>query len=207
MKLATRLCTVAALALIPTLTLGSASYAAQTATFKCEAKAAGQTANFSLNQDLDATAPATAKAGDALTVVLDPAPNKLPAEAGGYPIKDVKDLALKIPVPANSTYVSATLAGGSGLGSTPSVALEGSDVVLKVAGPVKGGSDFELPTLTLNLKAGAAGTIISKLGGTSYDAPGLTATANVTGPLGLPISAAAKCYPDPNPTLTTTTIG
>ncbi|GAA1708125.1 cyclase [Fodinicola feengrottensis] len=208
MKLATRrLATITALAVVPVLTLGTAASATQTAMYKCQATAVGQTADFTLNQDLDASAPATVAAGGAVAVVIDPASNQIPGSAGGYTIKNVQDLSLNIPVPANATFVSATLVGGSGLNSTPTVALSGSNVVLSVPGPVNGGSTFELPTITLNLTAGGSGTITSQLGGTSLDDPGLTVTANVNGPLGIPISAPAKCYPDPNPTLTTTTIG
>lgn len=208
MKLATRrLTAVAALAVAPILALSSSAAAATTITFQCRATAAGQTADFSLGQDVTSSAPATVAAGGAVAVVLDPAPNTVPAEAGGYTVRNVQNLVLKLPVPANSTYVSATLAGGGGLNSTPTVALEGSNVVLKVPGPVNGGASFELPTVTVNLTAGGSGTIDSKLGGTSYDDPGLTFTANVNGPLGIPISAPAKCFPNPNPVLTTTTIG
>ncbi|WP_163511689.1 cyclase [Fodinicola acaciae] len=208
MKLATsRLTAIAALAVAPILAISGAAVAATTITFQCRASAAGQTADFSLNQDVTPSAPATVAAGGSLAVVVDPAPNTVPAEAGGYTVRNVQSLVLKMPVPANSTYVSATLAGGSGLNSTPTIALEGSDVVLKVPGPVNGGANFELPTVTLNLTAGGSGAIDSKLGGTSYDDPGLTFTANVDGPLGIPISAPAKCYPNPNPTLTSTTIG
>ena len=78
--------------------------------------------------------------------------------------------------------------------------------MLKVPGPIKGGADFELPTVTINLQAGGTGTITTKLGGTSYDAPGLTFTAVVV-VFGFPVDAAAKGYPDPSPVLTTTTIG
>jgi dehydratase len=208
MKLAIRrLTTVAVLAVVPVLVLSTTATAAQTIAYNCRASAAGQTADFTLNQDVDSTAPATVAAGGAVAVVIDPAPNTIPASAGGYTVKNAQNLSLLIPVPANSTYSSASLAGGSGLNSTPTIALSGSNVVLTVPGPINGGSTFELPTVTINLTAGSSGTITTQLAGTSYDDPGLTVTANVNGPLGIPISAPAKCFPSPNPTLTTTTIG
>jgi dehydratase len=181
-----------ALALLLTLST-PASAATLAITYKLKASAAGQTAEFTLDQNLD-------------TAGIDPAPNKVPAQAGGRTVREIKTIALKLPVPANATFASATLAGGAGLGSTPTVALEGTNVVLKVAGPIKGGADFELPTITINFTAGASGTIDTKLGGTSYTDPGLTFTAVVTA-LGFPINAPANGYPDPSPVLTSTTIG
>ncbi|CAM4059304.1 cyclase [Kibdelosporangium persicum] len=209
MKLAPlRLATVAAFALAPLLALGTtASAAVQTINYQVRASAFGQTAELVLNQDIDATAPAGVAAGGAVTVTIDPAPNTVPAEGGGYEIREIKNIALKLPVPANSTFVSATATGGSGLGpAAPTVGLEGGDVVLKIAGPLKGGAAFELPTVTITLTAGSSGTIETKLGGTSYDAPGLTFTTVITA-FGLPIDAATVAYPDPNPVLTSTTIG
>ncbi|MFC0113278.1 hypothetical protein [Kibdelosporangium aridum] len=209
MKLAPlRLATVAAFALAPLLALGTtASAAVQTINYQVRASAFGQTAELVLNQDIDSNAPASVAAGGAVTVTIDPAPNTVPAEGGGYEIREIKNIALKMPVPANSTFVSATATGGSGLGSTPpTVGLEGSDVVLKIAGPLKGGAAFELPTVTINLTAGSSGTIESKLGGTSYDAPGLTFTTVITA-FGFPVDAATVAYPNPSPVLTSTTIG
>jgi dehydratase len=184
-----------------------ASAATSAITYKLKATALGQSAEFTLDQTLDATAPEAVAPGGTVTAVIDPAPNKIPAAAGGYTVREIKTLTLSLPVPANATFVSATATGGSGLGNgTPTVALSGGNVVLKIAGPIKGGADFELPTITLNLTAGTSGTITTQLGGTSYTAPGLTFTAAITA-FGFPIDAPAKGYPDPNPILTTTTIG
>jgi len=183
-----------------------ASAAPAAVTYKLRATALGQTAEFLLDQPLDATAPTAVAPGGTVTAVIDPAPNQVPAQAGGYTVRDIKTITLKLPVPANSTFQSATATGGAGLGGTPTIALSGTDVVLKVPGPIKGGANFELPTITLTLQAAASGTITTQLGGTSYTAPGLTFTATITA-LGFPISAPATGYPDPNPVLTTTTIG
>ncbi|GLY53728.1 cyclase [Lentzea sp. NBRC 102530] len=196
-----------AAALVPMLLFATnASAAPQTVTYKLRASAVGQTSDFTLDQGLDASAPATVAPNGAVVVTIDPALNKVPAEAGGRQVREIKGLALRLPVPANSTFTSASLSGGSGLGGTPTVALQGNDVVLSVPGPIKGGADFELPTVTITLQAGGTGTITTKLGGTSYDAPGLTFTA-VVSVIGFPVNAAAKGYPDPSPVLTTTTIG
>ncbi|ONI76943.1 cyclase [Actinosynnema sp. ALI-1.44] len=217
MKLAPlRLATVAAFTLAPLLTLGATAPAAvsaavsaagQTINYQVRASALGQTAELVLTQDVDSTAPASVAPGGALKVTIDPAPNTVPSSGGGYQIREIKTVALKMPIPANSTFVSASVSGGSGLGTTPpSIAREGNDVVLKVAGPLKGGAAFELPTVTIDLTAGSSGKIESKLGGTSYDAPGLTFTAVIIA-LGFPVNAPSVAYPNPSPVLTSTTIG
>ncbi len=202
-----KLAGIASLLLVPMLMFTTnASAAPQTITFKLQASAAGQTAEFTLDQGLDASAPSTVAPNGALEVTIDPAPNKVPTEAAGRQVREIKGLALKLPVPANSTFRSASLSGGSGLGGAPTIALQGNGVVLTVPGPIKGGADFELPVVTINLKAGGSGTVTTKLGGTGYGAPGLTFTAVIT-VLGFPVNAAAKGYPDPSPVLTSTTIG
>lgn len=201
-----KLARIAALVLVSMLTLTSQASAAQTIVYKVKASALGQTAEFTLDQTLDATAPATVAPNGELKVVIDPAPDKMPSEASGYQVVEVKNLALKLPVPGNSKFLSASLEGGAGLNSTPTVGLVGNDVVLTVPGPIKGGADYELPTVTINLQAGGTGTIETKLGGTSYDAPGLTFVATILA-FGLKVDATAGGYPDPNPVLTTTTIG
>jgi dehydratase len=213
-----RFAKAAALALVPVLAFGttaaagqmldpaSRSSANQTIVYKVRASALGQTADLTLNQDINATAPASVAPGGALSVTIDPGPNTVPSSGGGRTISEINTISLKLPVPANSTFVSASLSGGAGLGSTPpSVGKVGNDVVLNVKGPLKGGAAFELPTVKINLTAGASGTIQTKLGGTSYDAPGLTFNAVVV--VIFPITAPAKAYPDPSPVLTSTTIG
>ncbi len=188
-------------------TSAPASAAPHAITYQLRATALGQSAEFTLDQPVDATAPEAVAPGGTVTAVIDPAPNKVPAEAGGYTVREIKTITLSLPVPANATFQSATATGGAGLGSgTPTIALSGDDVVLRIAGPIKGGADFELPTITLTLTAGASGTITTQLGGTSYTAPGLTFTAGITA-FGFPLDAPATGYPDPNPVLTTTTIG
>lgn len=205
-RTSTSLLAGAALAFVPLLGLAApASAATQTVNYACQAKAAGQTSNLSLTQDVDGAAPATVSAGGALSIVLTPATNKIPGSAGGYTVKSVKNLTLTVPIPANSTYVSATLTGGSGLNSTPTISKVGNTLVTTVPGPINGGATFQLPALTLNLTAGSAGTITSTLAGTSYTDPGLNFTATVS-VFGFPIDAPTACYPSPSPTLTSTTV-
>ncbi|KAA2266088.1 cyclase [Solihabitans fulvus] len=208
MKPTTRFLSAAAFVLVPLLAIGTtASAAVQTITFQLRASAVGQTSTFTFTQDVDASAPATVTAGGALTVTLTPGPNTVPTSAGGYTVNNIRGLSLSLPVPANSTYVSASLSGGSGLGSAaPSVSLQSGNIVLKVPGPIAGGAHFQLPAVSIHLTAGTSGTIATKLGGTSYDNPGLSFTANVH-VLFFNVDAPSAGYPSPNPVLTTTTIG
>ncbi|MFI7674294.1 cyclase [Actinophytocola sp. NPDC049390] len=161
---------------------------------------------MTLNQTVDATAPATVSPSGALDIVVDPAPNQVPSEAAGYTVREVRDFTLKVPVPTNSTLTGVTLTGGSGLGSTPTWSESGGIVTVSFAGPIAGGASFELPTITAHLTAGASGAIESTLYGTSYDDPGLTFTAVVSTFIGN-VSVPTSCFPNPNPVLTSTTIG
>ena len=199
---------VAAAALIPLVGLvAPASAASFTVTFACQANApivGPQAATFTQNAEV--TAPATVAPGGSLAVVIDPAVNTVPATVSGYTVKNINTFALKIPIPANSTYVSSTLTGGSGLGSAaPKITVASGVATLSFSDPISGGATFELPTVTVNLKAGTSGTIQTKLAGTSYTSPGLTFNTVVN--VFFDITAPTACYPNPSPVFTTTTIG
>ncbi|WP_326943303.1 cyclase [Amycolatopsis sp. NBC_01307] len=203
-----RLAALTAAAALPLALAVPASAATTTIAFDCQADAPiiGPQ-QVSLNQDADVTAPATVAPGAAFDVVIDPAPNEVPGEVAGNTVKNINTFALKFPIPANSTYVSADLAGGSGLGSTaPAIAVSGGVATLSFPGPIAGGATFELPTITAHLTAGASGTIETKLSGTSYSDPGLTFKA-VAGTFIGDITAPTACFPNPSPVFTTTTIG
>jgi dehydratase len=158
-----------------------------------------------LAQGTDVTAPATVAPGAAFDIVVDPALNTVPATVAGYKLKQVRNFALRLPVPANSTYVGAALSGGSGLGSTaPAISVTGGVATLSFPGPLAGGAAFELPTITFHLTAGPSGTIQTRLAGTGYSDPGLTFTSVVNQIFD--ISAPTACFPNPSPVFTTTTI-
>lgn len=195
------------IALVAALAVLAATGSPTTVVFRCRAAAANQSVTFALSQAILAQAPATVRPGEPIDIVVDPGPNRIPAAVGGRTVRTVTDLVLSIPVPANVSYRTARLTGsGAGLYSTPTVGLAGGAVVVKVPGPIHGGGVFELPILTISLTAGAAGQVVGRLGGVSYDRPGLTATATVSGPFGIAVRAPTRCYPAPNPPLTTTTI-
>lgn len=195
----------AVVAVAASVVLAPTASAATDIAYDCQADTPLGTENLTLNQTVDATAPASVAPGGALDVVVDPAPNQVPSEAAGYTVKNVNTFTLKVPVPANATLTGVELTGGSGLGSTPTWTETNGVVTVSFAGPIAGGATFELPTITAHLTAGASGAIESKLYGTSYDDPGLTFTAVVGTFIG-DISAPTSCFPNPNPVLTSTTI-
>jgi dehydratase len=206
---AARAAVLAAAVLTPVVAVAApASAAPQTLQYQCEASAPTGPVNATYTQEVDSSAPATVAPGGALDVVIDPLPNEVPAEAGGFPVRQISDFTLRVPVPANSAHVATSLQGGSGLPSTPQASFDAATntVVLTLSGAMAGGATFELPTLTISLTAGASGTIDTKLGGTGFADPGLDFTTTVS-VLGLNVDAPTACYPDPNPTLSSTIIG
>ncbi|HEY3478779.1 MAG TPA: cyclase, partial [Streptomyces sp.] len=202
-----RLAALAAVAALP-IAFATPASAATTVTFDCQADApiVGPQ-QVSLDQDTDVTAPATVAPGGAFDVVIDPAPNTVPSDVSGNKVKNINTFALKFPIPANSTYVGADLAGGSGLGDTaPTIAVADGVATLSFPGPIAGGATFELPTVTAHLTAGQSGTIETKLSGTGYSDPGLTFKAVASTIIG-DVTAPTACFPNPSPVFTTTTIG
>jgi dehydratase len=189
-----------------TLALITPTNAQPIASYACRADTRFGRQTVSLRQAVNATAPATVRPNTRFTIAVDLQPGTLPSEVKGFKLQEVRDLALHVPVPANSSYVSAKLSGGTGLNSTPTVQLDGADVVIKVPGPIPGGASYELPTLAVRLKSGRRGTTVeTKLKGTGYDNPGLTLQAEIKWKF-LTTTAPIACYPNPNPPLTTTTI-
>jgi len=60
--------------------------------------------------------------------------------------------------------------------------------------------------VTINVTANAPGSVVSKYAGTGYTDPGMTFTTTVKPPILPQIDVATACYPNPSPTLTTTTV-
>ncbi len=157
---------------------------------------------------MTAEAPASVPAGGTFTVKLTADPINVPTDGGGYPIRRLTDLKVRFRIPSGSTFVSATQAGGSNLGTgARSVTVSGNVLTLNVPGPLAPGTTAVLPTLTVNLKAtGAVGTSLpAQLSGTSHDDPAITFTAVVFAVF-FEISAPTNCYAPTNPVLATTTI-
>jgi dehydratase len=202
-----RLLGVTLAALVPVLSTVSAAHADTAVTYNLQASALGQTANTTLSVQVAGSAPSSVAAGASFSVALSVGSITVPTSASGYTITQIQNIDLKIPVPANSTYVSSSLAGGSNFGSgTPSVSESGGLVDIAIPGPISAGTTFTLPTLTLGLTAGSSGsTVTTTLSGTSYSDPGLTFTA-VLHVLFFNVNASTVGYPATTPALTTTTI-
>ncbi|GAA3587144.1 hypothetical protein [Kribbella ginsengisoli] len=182
------------------------SAAAPTASYACRADTKFGKHTFSLKQGVNAKAPATVKAGTGFTIAVQLKPGSLPAEVRGFKLKEVRDLTLRIPVPNNTWFISGRLIGGSGLGSTPTLEHSGRVITIRLGGPVPGGSAYQLPILSVRLKAGASGRVVkTSLKGTSFDDPGLTLTAAIKWKF-ITIKSPVACYPDTNPTLSRTQI-
>lgn len=188
---------------------GPASAASSPLALDCQAKPPiGAAQTLALDTTIDAQAPSAVTPGSAFDVVLAAGALTLPTTAGGYSINNVRNLKLKLPVPANAAFRAAGLSGGSNLGTgVPTVTQAGGLVTLTVPGPIAGGATFQLPAVTLTLTAtGAAGsTIATQLAGTSYADPGLTLTANVRAVI-INVDVPTTCFANPNPTLTSTAV-
>src|SRR3989442_832584 len=114
----TRLTGIAALAVASVLgTTTMATAATQDVNYLVRTTAAGQTVDSTMTFGVTATQPASVASGAALTDVLTTGPITVPSSANGYTIKQIENIKLLVPVPGNATYKSASLSGGSGLGS------------------------------------------------------------------------------------------
>jgi len=154
-------------------------------------------------------APATVLPGHTFSVTAQTPADTIATSQSGGTVSSVTNVSYRIPVPANSAFVSASFAGGFNYGSgTPTVTQSGTDpIVFTVPGPIPAGQQYQLPAVTVTLTAtGAAFSTISlQMGGTSTSDPGFTTTANVTSPISA--SVPTVCYPaPPNPVWSTTTI-
>ncbi len=169
-----------------------------------------------VNQDLavNTTAPVSVTPGSRFTVSASTDPMSLPATqdspVGTVTLNNFRNFVLRIPVPANSSFVSASLSGGANLGpGTPTVVESGGTIVVTVPGPVPGGTAFTFPTVNVTVDAGATlgATIEPRIGGTSFADPGLSFTINADIPLLGNNDLPTSCFPAPPvPALSTTTI-
>lgn len=195
--------TVAA-AIVPAVLAIPATATPVTATYACKASPplmAPQYATQSATADF--TAPATVAPRTPYDVVITSEPQTVPSEYGGYTLKEIRNITAKVPVPANSTFVTATISGDVPGGAT-TWSVSGGNVLIKVPGPIPAGATYAIPTVTATLKSGRSGSIDYRLGGTSYSDPGLTFTAVAS--VGFDVNVPVACYPDPNPVVTSTLI-
>jgi dehydratase len=177
--------------------------------FDCRAKPPiGSPQQVIMPNSVQADAPATVTAGQIFEVTLAPDELTVPSDAGGNKVNNLRNLALKVAVPAGATFQSATLSGGTNLGSgTPTVSQADGVVTVTVPGPLASGAQVQLPALHLTLTASGAPdtTIETRLVGASYDDPGLTFTANVKAGF-INVNVPTTCFANPSPTFTSTRI-
>jgi len=161
-----------------------------------------------MSSGVTALAPGSVPQGSNFTVKLTADPIEVPTSGGGYPINRLSNVKIRFLVPPGASFVSASLSGGSNLGSgTPTVTASGNVVTLTVPGPLAPGSTAVLPTVTATLKAtGSAGTVLpAQLAGSSYSDPSISFTANLT-VVFFSVDAPTNCYAPTNPVLASTTI-
>ncbi|WP_083268249.1 hypothetical protein [Lentzea guizhouensis] len=193
---------VLALALAP-LTAGLASAAETRLVFDCKAASPGGDVLSKFEHTVDGSAPATVAPGGDLTATLVAASSTTDPDS----VQQISNLVFRVPLPANSSYVSHSLSGGSGLGDTPPSTSIGPDgLLLTVPGPIAGGASFTLPTFSVVLRAGDGGTVETRFGGSSHTDPSLTFDVVAKTPDGGSLPLSNSCFLDPNPVLTTTQI-
>jgi len=158
----------------------------------------------SMSTSVTTTAPASVKTGTPATITIAPGSSTVPLHPFPFvTVNNIHDMQMTIEV-SNATIDSASASGGTVSGTT---AVVGNTVVLSVPASITGGTMYTPPAVTINVTAGAVpGPITSKYAGTSYSSPGMTFTTNLTVPLVGTSDATTSCYPNPSPTLTSTTI-
>lgn len=193
----------------PTTTTAPPSPVSTPVSFDCRTQASISTSFNTLQNGVTSLGPTSVPAGQNFQVTLTPAPIEVPTTGGGYPIRNLNTVRVRFTVPAGATFVSATLSGGSNLGTgAPSVAHSGGIVTLSVPGQLAPGTTAVLPTVTVTLNAsGAPGTVLdARFAGNSYDNPSIQFTAVVGVPLLGNISGTTRCFSPLNPVVATTTI-
>lgn len=161
---------VAALSPLGTSRLARADAAASTTALSCSASSASGTSTVSQQLALDVTGvPTQSLPGKSFDLAISDPGETLPVTLQGYPVTGESDLSVAYPVPAGATLVSASLSGGSnvGTGATVTEVADSSvagqtDIVETVPGPILAGQTFSLPTINLTVTASTTvGTIIS----------------------------------------------
>ncbi|MEE1790030.1 hypothetical protein PUR28_04430 [Streptomyces sp. BE308] len=150
----------------------------------------------------DVTAPATVSPNQTFTIAFDTSANL----ANPTYAAEVRDVKLVYRLPQNAVIQSYQLTGGNGLGTAQvKVKANGHELSVVTAGPLTTSTTLDLPNLEVTLTAPASGTLVSKVGGTSFTNPGYAFRF-----LGIPSNAwgQAQCYPDPagGTTLSTITV-
>src|SRR6185369_16970627 len=112
------------------------------------------------NQPITTTTVSHVTRNNNFTVAISPDPGNESSDLGsGATLKQIKNLHYRTSVPASAKLVgSATLSGGSGLNSTPTISstpngAAGTIIEVTVPGPINAGQNYQLPTVNENLQA------------------------------------------------------
>jgi hypothetical protein len=166
--------------------------------------------------------PSESLPGATFAIPVSFAPSSVPTLFDGDAVTSESSLSVVIPAPAGATFVSAALAGGSGVGSGVTVteradpkSPSGVDVVESVPGPLSAGQAFTLPTIELTVQATrTVGTVIAP---GLLDVPPVTGAQSSADPVlsdqlqvtvaGTPSTVTTGCWPtSAPPALSTTTV-
>lgn len=185
--------------------LASAAVTNATVDFNCVAHAplVGNT-NVAQQLTFSTDAPAEVEAGATFNAVVSPGPIVIPTQQAPATINSITNVKMRIPVPANAQFISASLSGGVNIGSgTPSVSLQGSIIEVSMPGPLAAGATVTPPTVTALMKAtGPVGSTIQTKISEAASPQGYTLTVNSN--YG---AIPTECVPAaPNPSLATATI-
>ena len=218
---------VAALAASSAVALSAAppsAAAGSATTLSCAMTSSLSSSTVSQTLDLAVTgAPSQALPGATFTLTIADQGETVPTTSLGNPVTSETSLRLALPVPAGATFESATLSGGTNVGTGSAVAEVadpsspgGEDVVETVPGPIAAGQAFALPAIALTLTVSTTvGTVVAPAlldvppvdtATTSTD-PVLSAVLNTTsGSTAVPVSE--NCWPASSPVspLSTTTV-
>ena|GEM_PF-2695544 len=225
MALVTALCAYATMTAVAVAARHVPAVAAGTSTaLTCALTSSSTTATTSQNLDLAVTgAPSQSLPGATFTVSIADQGQTVPTTALGNPVTSETSLRLALPIPVGSTFVSATLSGGTNVGTGSAVAEvadasspSGEDVVETVPGPIAAGQAFALPAIALMLTASTTvGTVIAPSlldvppvdSATTSTDPVLSSVLNTTsGSTAVPVTEG--CWPSSSPVspLSTTTV-
>jgi dehydratase len=177
----------------------------------CSATSTLGTASFAQQLALQVSAPVQSLPSKTFSVTITDPGETLPATLQGDPVTSESNVNVVIPLPADATFVSATLSGGSNVGSGASVSAVAdpsiaglTDLVESVPGPIAAGATFSMPTVDLTLTASSNVGDVIRLGlmnvqpvapsPLSGDAA-FSATAQVTTPPGPTADVSETCWP------------
>ena len=201
------LVSAAALALPASAAPPATAAAPRVLSYNCQGQTPiGPVRGFAYQDLYSATAPTQVQSGQVFNIVIRPDFNRLPQTIDNRLVHFVRNITLSVPLPSNSTVQGYYLSGAYRTGPV-SAYISGGNMVLNIPGPLSPRSPFRVPDVTLKVKAGpsANGPVKTTLGNYSTSNPSLTFDARIRGRRVL-ADVPTGCYPQPDGTLTSTTV-